>query len=442
MLREIGLENVEQLHRDVPDELRLGRPLNIPPRFESEQELYRHVSGLLDKNTDCNEIVSFLGGGCYQHYVPAICDEINSRSEFRTAYAGEPYDDHGRFQALFEYQSLMAELLDTDVVNVPSIDGAQSAATSIRMAQRITGRDHALISEDIDPDKFKVILNYCTPAMIIDTFAVDRNTGHIDLAGLEKALSDKTAAVYLEYPSYLGVLPIALPEVAKMAHASGSEFVVGLDPCLLGVLESPANLGADILCGDIQPLGMHMHYGGGHGGFIATRDDLRYINEYPSRLFGITNTIMDGEYGFGDVAYDRTSFADRENSKEYVGTQAALWGITAGVYLALLGPDGIKTLGERIVTSSRYLAKKLNDIDGICVKYPDFAKELVVDFNAAGKTVAQINDSLYQKGFFGGIDLSTKVPQLGQCALYCCTEVISKSDIDRLAEVLKQEVEK
>ena len=154
MLREIGVETIEELYSDIPEVLRLTKNLNLPKALNSEVELKRHVDKILAKNRTCDEAINFLGCGCYHHYVPAICDEINSRSEFLTAYAGEPYEDHGRFQALFEYESLMAELLDFDVVNVPTYDWTQAASTSILMAGRITGRSIILVSDTVSPDRF------------------------------------------------------------------------------------------------------------------------------------------------------------------------------------------------------------------------------------------------------------------------------------------------
>ena len=149
MLKEIGAKNIDELYQDIPNSLRLKKKMNLPEALVSEMELKQHVEKILNKNISINEYISFLGGGCAAHYVPSICDEINGRSEFLTAYAGEPYEDHGRFQALFEYQSLMAELIDVDVVNVPTFDWAQAASTSCRMAQRITKRNKILISKFI-----------------------------------------------------------------------------------------------------------------------------------------------------------------------------------------------------------------------------------------------------------------------------------------------------
>jgi len=185
-----------------------------------------------------------------------------------------------------------------------------------------------------------------------------------------------------------------------------------------------------------------MQYGGGHGGFIATRDEERYVMEYPSRLFGIAPTSVPGEYGFGDVVYDRTSFAVREEGREWVGTAAALWGITAGVYLALMGPQGMAELGEGIMARSRYAMTKLNEIEGIeapAFHAPHF-REFVVRFDGTGRTVAEINAALLDRGIFGGKDLSAEFPELGQSALYCVTEVHARADIDRLAGAVREVV--
>lgn len=333
MLDEIGISDIDELYRMVPKELRLTGPLKVEPAL-SEYELQRHVDRLLERNRSAKETISFLGAGCWQHFVPAVCDEINQRSEFVTAYAGEPYEDHGRFQALFEYQSLLAELVDMDVVNVPTFDWAQAASTALRMAGRITGRRTALLPATMHPERLRVIRNYLSPQMDCVLVDYEPGTGLLDMANLKAKLSADTATVYIENPSYIGHIETQGREIAELAHAAGALFVVGVDPISLGLLEPPSRYGADIVCGDLQPLGIRMQYGGGQAGFIATRDEEQFVMEYPSRLFGIAPTAVEGEYGFGDVAYERTSFAKREKGKESVGTQTALWGITAGVYLA------------------------------------------------------------------------------------------------------------
>ncbi len=442
MLKECGVESVDEFYGDIPEELRLKHDLDIPGPLASEYELKRHVDSLLARNASCSEYLNFLGAGCWQHYVPAICDEISGRAEFLTAYAGDPYEDHGRWQAMFEYQSMMGALLNMDVVNVPTYDGSQAAATSLRMACRITGRSQVLVSGIISPPRLAIIRNYCKPDIDVVTVAHVKETGQMNLSDLKAKLSPDTAAVYFENPGFLGVIEVQGDEISEMAHDRGALCVTGVDPISLGVLAPPADYGADIVCGDIQPLGIHMHFGGGLSGFIATRDEERFVLEYPSRLFGITTTSVPGEWGFGDVAFERTSFMGREEGKEYVGTGTALCGITAGVYLALMGPSGMQELGEGIMQRSVYAMKTLTSVAGVKAPALQSAhfKEFVVNLDGASQTVAEINRKLLSKGIFGGKDLSRDFPWLGNSALYCITEVHTKADIDKLAGALQEVV--
>jgi glycine dehydrogenase subunit 1 len=440
MLKEINANSVDELYSDIPAQLRFNGIMNLPLPFKSEYELRRHIEKTLKHNITTKEYLSFLGAGCYQHYVPAVCDEINSRGEFLTAYAGEPYDDHGRFQSLFEYTSMMAELLEMDVVNVPTYDGFQAASTALRMACRITGRNKVLLPETLGVDLLSKIRDYLKPDIKIDMIRHDPVTGGMDLQHLEEALKGDCAAVFFENPSFLGFLELKGAKIAEIAHQQGAICIVSVDPISLGVLEPPVNYGADLVVGDIQPLGMHMSFGGGQAGFIASRDEEKYVMQYPSRLFGIAPTRVKGEYGFGDVAYERTSFAKREGGNEWVGTAAALWGITAGVYLALMGPHGMKEIGEGILYRSKYAQQELGKLDRVnttVFQAPHF-KELLVNFDQTGKTVTQINQALLDKGIFGGKDLSHDFPWLGQSALYCFTEVHTKADLDQLVSALKE----
>jgi glycine dehydrogenase subunit 1 len=443
MLDEIGVYSIKELYSCIPEKLKFTGTMNIPKAL-NELELRRHIEGLLNKNVSTNEYLNFLGAGCWQHFIPAVCDEVNQRAEFLTAYAGEPYEDHGRFQALFEYQSLMAELVDMEVVNVPTFDWAQAAATSIRMASRITKRTRVLLANTVSPERKKIITNYGTPQLTFEDVNFNLNTGLMDLADLERKLSNDVAAIYFENPSYLGFIESQGQEISNLAKKYGAIMVVGVDPISLGILAPPSQYGADIVCGDLQPLGMHMNFSGGQAGFIATHNDPTFINEYPSRLFGIIPTVKEGEYGFGDIAYDRTSFADRENGKESVGTQTALWGITAGVYLSLMGPNGMYDLGQAIMQNSQYAVMQLNkikNIRGSRITSP-FFKEFIIDFNDTGLTVEEINKQLLEHKIFGGKDLSKEFPQYGQSALCCVTEVHMKEDIDKLVSVLSKIVTK
>jgi len=443
MLDAIGAASIEELFQDIPDHLRFRGTMNLPEALVAEHDLKRHVQQVLARNRTCEENISFLGGGCWQHFVPAVCDEIQGRSEFLTGYAGEPFEDHGRFQALFEYESMMAELLDMDVVNVPTYDWLQAASTSIRMAARITGRGEALVADTTSPERLAAIRNYCKGIVKISLVSRCPDTGRLDLEDLQTRLTDQVACVYFENPSYLGCIDDRGKTISDMAHGAGALCVVGADPISLGILTPPSQYGADIVCGDIQPLGMHMQFGGGQAGYIATRDEERFVMEYPSRLFGIESTSEPGEYGFGDVTFDRTSFAERETSKEFIGTATALWGITAGVYLALAGPEGMKEVGQTILQNSLYARKIISELEGVTLRFPQAHcfKEFVVDFARSGKSVRAINEHLLEEGIFGGLDLSAAFPELGESALVCVTEVHTKKDIDKLVGTLKKALE-
>ncbi|MEM0295826.1 MAG: aminomethyl-transferring glycine dehydrogenase subunit GcvPA [Candidatus Korarchaeum sp.] len=437
MLSYIGVSSVDELYASVPEELRFKGRMNLPEPLKSEYELVRHMRSLLSRNASCDEYLCFKGGGTWPHYVPAICDEIARRAEFLTAYAGDPYEDHGRWQALFEFESLMAELLDMDVVTVPIYSWGHAAGTAMRMAHRINGRREVLIPRTISPERFLVVQNYTDPALRLVKVDYDPETGMMDPDDLDRKISKETAAVYFENPSYLGFVETGGREICERAHDEGAICVVGVDPSSLGVLEPPSHYGADITVGDLQPLGIHMSFGGGLGGFLATRDDEVFVREIPYRIFGLAKTVQNGEYGFGDVLFERTSFEKREKAKEFVGTAAASHGIIAAVYLSLMGPRGMYELGKTILQRSQYAMRRLSSLPGVKAprfKAPHF-KEFVVEFNS-NKSVNEINKELLKEKIFGGIDLRKHFPELGNSALFCFTEVHMKEDIDRLVDAL------
>jgi glycine dehydrogenase subunit 1 len=439
MLREVGAESISELYEEIPERLRLHRKMDLPQPLLSEYALRQHVEGLLARNTSTHEVLSFLGAGCYQHYVPAVCDEVNSRNEFLTAYSGRAYEDHGRFQALWEFESLMGELLEFDVVSLPTYDSYQAAATCLRMSSRVTNRSQLVLCHPLDPGKLSKILDYCRPSLEITVVKWEAETGQVDLDALEAAVSSQTAAVYFDNPNFLGAIETKGDQIAELAHQHGALVVVGADPISLGVLASPATYGADYVCGEIQPLGMHMSYGGGHAGYMATRDEEKLVQEFPTRLVGIAPTVVPGEYGFGEVAFERTSFMKREGGKEYLGTMSNLWAITAGVYLALMGPKGMVEIGQAIMARAKHAMQQINTIGG--VKAPYFPstpfQEFVVNFDATRKSVVEINQALLAQGIFGGLDLSRSFPELGQSALYCVSEIHTQADIERLVGALK-----
>jgi glycine dehydrogenase subunit 1 len=444
LLDATGAASVEELFAQIPESHRLRGTLDLPPALSSEVALRRHLLDRLRKNTSCEEALSFLGGGCWQHHVPAICDELVGRTEFVTSIWGTPSSDHGRNQTWFEFASQLGELVDMEFVGMPVYSFGCAAGHAIRMASRITGRHEVLVPAWMDPERLAVIRTYCEPremARHIDVVLVDHDpaTGLVDAADLERKLSSRTAAVYLENPSYLGLIESGAPDLAQLARASGAETIVGVDPISLGVLAPPGAYGADIVVGTTQPLGVHMSCGGGVGGFIATRDEERYAREYPTLLVSLFDTIEPGERGFGLTLFEQSSYGSRERGKDWTGNSVYLWTVANAAYMALLGPQGFVDLGELILQQSHHAARRIGELPGIAVRYPaGFFKEFVVDFSGTGKTVAEIDRGLRSRGIFGGGDLSASHPALGQSALYCVTEVHTADDIDWLVEALAE----
>jgi glycine dehydrogenase subunit 1 len=445
MLKEVGVSDVMELYADIPDHLRFKGKMNLPEPILDEYSIKKHVSDILNRNRNCSENLSFLGSGCAQHFVPAVCDEINGRGEFLTAYSSFYFSDHGKWQAWFEFQSLMGELLDMDQLSVPNYDGAQAASTAMRMATRITGRKKILYPRSMNPDVLMVVRNYnagvSEPIVVFEEVRTDAASGLIDLADLKSKLDGETAAVFVENPSYLGLLESNAAEIGKLAKDAGAEYIVYADPISLGVVAPPAHYGATIACGDIHDLGVHLQFGGGQGGFIATHFDEAHWMEYKDFVVTLAGTSTPGEWGFGMVYPLNLSYAAREEGKEYTGTQVGLWAITAAVYMSLMGPRGMQEVGQSIMQKSQYAAKKLSALNGVALGFgAPFFKEFVVNFDKTGKSVREINQALLADKIFGGKDISGEFPELGQSALYCVTEIMDRQDIDRLADAIGKAV--
>jgi glycine dehydrogenase subunit 1 len=444
MLREIGVEDVEQLYAPIPERLRFMGELQVPGPIHSEAELKRAVREMLDKNLSTDDCLSFLGGGVAKHYVPAAVDEVVNRAEFLSAYCGANYSDHGKYQTRWEFNSQLAELLDVDVVSEPIYDWGTVVGAAIRMASRVTGRSQALVAGTTSPERLDVARTMCQPAGMptsIDLRLVGYSpqTGQLDPDDLRAKVSDDTAAVYIENPNYLGAIEGGVAEIARIAHDAGALLIAGVDPISLGLLAAPGGYGADIVVGDLQTLGVHMSAGGGVSGFIAFNDDPALCTECPLALYTILETEREGEYAFGEVMAERTSYGLRDKGKDWVGTASGLWTIAAAVYMSLMGPKGFQEIGETIIKRAHYAATRLRALPGVTVPLGDaFFKEFVVNFDGTGKRVADINTALLKQGIFGGLDLSADFPEVGQSALYCVTELHSQADVETLISALRE----
>ena len=439
MLDAIGMDSVNRIYEGIPEHLRFAGSMNLPEPLISEYSCQRHVESLLDKNLNAKKNICFLGGGTWNHYVPSVVDTIMERDEFLTCYVGDAYTDHGKFQALFESSSMLGDLTGFEACCTPTYDWGNAIAIACRMAARTVNRQKILVAGNMGPERLQIVRNYCKPEICVETVAYHKDTGLMDLDDLKAKMSDAVACVYFENPTYVGTLEAQVKEIVSIAHASGALCMVGVDPTSLGILEAPGSYGADYAVGELQPLGLHLSYGGGLGGFICTKDDKEFLGEYPSLLFGICETRQEGEYGFGEVYYERTSYASREKGKDFIGTTTALHGIAAAVYMALMGPEGFRELGEGIVQRVAYAKAELAKIPGVKIalsgaSYCDF----MIDFNGTGKSVAAINKELLDYHIIGGKDMSGEFPEYGQSALYSITEVHTLEDMQALFYALQK----
>jgi len=441
MMREIGIKSLEELYEDVPQRYHLKEPLKLPEPL-SEFELKKHVETLLSKNKTCDDMPGFLGAGCWQHYVPAVVKEIVQRSELLTSYTPyQPEISQGMLQALFEYQSMICELTGMEVANCSLYDWASALGEACRMAARLTGRNEILVPKIIHPDRLATLQVYADPArMIVKQVAYNKETGQISLDDFKNKISDKTAAVYIENPSYLGFIETQVDEIGKEAHARGALFLVGVDPTSLGILKPPGNYGADIVVGEAQPLGNPMNFGGPLLGIFACRDDIKLIRQMPGRIIGITTTLDGSRQGYCMALQTREQHIRREKATSNVCTNEALCAVASAVYMALLGPEGLKELGETIMYKANYAIHSLSKIESLTIPVFKSAhfKEFTVNFDGNGISVKDVHEKLLENGIHGGKDVSKDFPKLGETALYCVTEIHSKEEIERLTASLEK----
>ncbi len=441
MLDRVGIKSVDELFAHIPEEIRFGdKPLPLPERMASEQALSRYITGILKKNKTCDDYISFLGGGVAQHYIPAVCDAMVQKGEFLTTFMGHYCVDSGKYQVWWEFQSLICDLTGMEMMGWPAQEGATSSWSAILTAARVnSGRKEAVVAGNIDPDKLRNIKEVCRAKLDIKVSKIDEKTGLVDMDDYLSLINENTAVVYFENPTFLGGIEDRGEEIAKYAHEKGAYVVVYVDPISLGLLETPKNYGANVVCGELQSLGIRMQYGGGMSGFVATPYEDKWIVEYPFLALSRYKTVEEGEFGYASMNYETVSYNKRENAGDVTSTCSALWSVAVACYLTLLGPDGLREVGETMAYKAAYAKKKLGELDKVDILFDSKSlKEFTVNFDKSGKTVKEINEALMERGIFGGHDLSEGFPQFGQSALYCVTECRTKEEIDYLVESLQE----
>jgi glycine dehydrogenase subunit 1 len=437
MLAALGLDSIEKLFVDVPSSIRLARPLRIP-RIKSESELLCHLQSLLNLNRPTQSVKSFLGAGCWPHYVPAVVGEIIARGEFLTPYTPyQPEASQGVLQTLFEYQSMVCELTAMDYANCSLHDWGSALGEAARMAVRETRRKKILVPHFISPERRAVLQTYVEPigCRVVE---VDQSysTGQVDLQDLKKKMDGDVAALYLENPSYLGFFDQTPEALAEEAHRHGALFITGVEPISLGLVKPPGEYGADIVVGEGQPLGLGLNFGGSLLGIIACRAE-SLLRQMPGRIVGVT-TSKDGGRALTLVLQTREQHIRRERATSNITTNEALNAVAATIYLALLGPTGLRKLAEAILIKTTYASKLLGSVKGVeapIFRGPHF-KDFTVRFTEA--SAQEVNRRLLTHGIQGGKPLKGEFPELGEAALYCVTELHSKADIEELAQRLEE----
>ena len=443
MLQEIGADSIEELYSDIPREVRIRQPIKIEG-LPSEQEVRTHIETMLGENRSFNDQHVFLGAGLYNHYIPAAVKAIVSRTEFQTSYT--PYQaevSQGLLQALFEFQSMMADLAAVDVVNSSLYDGSTALGEAARMAVRVNGRKKVLVPRSLHPDKLSVLKNYTSPAGIqVQTFDYDRETGGVDFEDLQSRLDQDTAAVYCEVPSFFGVLDPRVVDVPSISHEKGALAIIGFDPVSLGGVKPPGEYGADIVVAEGQSISSEMNFGGPSLGIIGCRGE-NLIRQMPGRLIGMTTTVDGRDRAFSMVLQTREQHIRRERATSNICTNEALLAVGAAVYLSLLGPSGLRQLFQTVFTRTSYAIKRLGEISQLTV--PRFAsphyQEFVVSYKGGKGTVARLHKQLLGQGVQAGKSLVKEFPELGESSLLCVTEMHSPEAIDRLRLLMGKFVE-
>ncbi len=433
MLAVIGASGIEELLVRIPAKARLSRPLGLAPAL-AETDLIRHMKALAERNADADQNACFMGAGAYDHYIPSPINHLISRGEFFTAYTPyQPEASQGTLRTIYEYQTMIAELTGMDVANASIYDGASSLAEAALMAHAVTERNEVVLSRGVNPFYRRVAVTYCEgPGVRLrDAAAPD---GVTDLVAAKKLVSSKTAALVVQSPNFYGCLE-DIAAAADIAHAAGALLVVVADPVNLGVLEAPGRLGADLVVGEGQGLGVPMSFGGPNLGVFGAKKDL--VRRMPGRLVGAT-VDRDGRRGFVLTLQTREQHIRRGKATSNICTNVALCALMATIYLAILGRRGLVRVGELSTAKAHYAAERLAQVPGVSLRFgAPFFKEFALKLpKAPDRVVAR----LAKQGILAGVPLKTFDRALGDCLLVAVTEKRTKAEIDAFADALGKAV--
>ena len=429
MLHQIGAQSIDDLFAVIPAEYRLERDLDIP-RQHGESEIIEWFRTAAAKYTVRH--TSFLGAGAYRHFRPVIIDSLVQRGEFLTSYT--PYQaeiTQGTLQAIFEFQTMIAELTGMDVANASMYDGSTGAAEAVMMAVRVTGRHKAVIAATVHPEYREVLATYTKHQSLPTTLAgYDNETGRIDLAALEASVTEETAAVLVQSPNFFGIIE-DIPTIAAIAHAKGALLIVSIAEAIsLGAVRPPVE--ADIVSMEAQSFGVALSYGGPYVGVIAAKE--KYLRQMPGRLVGQT-VDSNGYRGFVLTLSTREQHIRREKATSNICTNQALVALMATIFLTIYGKEGIRELAERNLAKSAYTAQALCAHPGAKMRFTGAPRfhEFVLQTEEAPSAWSQ---RLRGESIVGGIDLSRWYPELTHATLWCTTEIVPREKIDLTAKLV------
>ena len=427
MLREIGM-TAGELFADIPAALRSDPPA-IPPGL-SEQEVANRLAEIAGRNR--TDLISFLGGGCYDHYIPAAVGQIVSRSEFYTSYTPyQPECSQGTLQAIYEFQSSICRLTGMEVANASLYDGGTALYEAVMMALRITGRRRVIVDSCISPI-YNTILESYTKNLGIEFVTIAPDNGLANRAAIRDALREDTAAVVTANPNFFGCLD-DVSDLAALAHAQGALLILSCYPTALGVVKTPGEMDVDIVTGEGQCLGMPLNFGGPYLGYMATRKKL--MRKMPGRIAGRTKDAK-GRDGFVLTLQAREQHIRREKATSNICTNEGLCALTALVYLSLLGKQGLLDVCQNCMEKASYARERMLAIPGVSMRFPGrhFFNEFVLELpNHADRVTRR----LLEKGIAAGFPLARYYPGMDNCLLLAVTEKRTKREIDLFAHTLE-----
>ena len=424
MLKTVGVSDYRDLYRDVPQEMYLDRPLNIP-EGKSELEVSRTVRAMAEKNRVFPTVLR--GAGAYDHYIPSIVRYIPTKEEFLTAYT--PYQaemSQGILQSIFEYQTMICELTGMDISNASVYDGATAAAEAAAMC-RDRKRRVTIISGAANPDTINTVRTYCYGTGD-ELRIVPVKDGKTDLAALKELLTADVASVYIQQPNFYGLFEDA-DAIGEAVHEAGAMYVMGCNPIALGIMKTPRECGADVAVGEGQPLGMPLSFGGPYLGFMATLQ--KHMRKLPGRIVGET-TDTKGERCYVLTLQAREQHIRREKASSNICSNQALCALTAGCYMAAMGPAGLAEAAKQSMSKAHYLAALLTAIDGVTLRH---SGEYFHEFVTEMPKIPEVLEALEAADILGGLPVEGGI-------LWCATEKISKAELDRAAAIVKEVLSK